>query len=446
MSPIKFTTWISILFMEYNIPKGLFDILPFCLNDQLQWRTSDKWQYIESVIRETCLNYGFQEIRTPIFEKTELFIRSSGETSDIVSKEMYTFEDKGGRSMTLRPEGTASVMRSILENNLQQFTPNLKLFYIGPIFRYDRPQAGRYRQHHQFGIEAIGCGRPEQDVEVIELLCELYKKLGLKNLQLQINSIGDLNSRSLFNTALKDFLSNHFSNLSADSQIRFHKNPLRILDSKDPKDHLILENAPSILNYLDEESKNHFDKVLSLLDKIGIPYVINPFLVRGLDYYNRTVFEIVSTDLGSQNTIGAGGRYDDLAKFLGKNQIPSVGFATGIERILQTMISQECPFPTFQPCYLYIIPLGDQSIDYCFQLTSKLRKKSIPTEMDFSSKKIQQCLQTASKLRAKFCLIIGEEEISSGDALLKNMETREQIPIKLSSCIEEIKTLKDSNA
>jgi histidyl-tRNA synthetase len=430
--------------MEYNIPKGVFDILPFSLSDQLQWRSSQKWQYIESVVRETCLEYNYQEIRTPIFEKTELFIRSSGEGSDIVSKEMYTFEDKGGRSMTLRPEGTAPVMRSILENGLHRFAPNIKLFYLGPLFRYDRPQAGRYRQLHQFGIEAVGCDKPEQDVEVIELLCAIYKKLGLKNLELQINSIGDLESRSKFNTALKEYLKEHYDELSSDSQTRFHKNPLRILDSKSPEDKKILEKAPSILDYLDSESKDHFEKVLSLLNTVGIEYVINPLLVRGLDYYNRTVFEVISKDLGAQSTIGAGGRYDDLAKFLGAKTLPSVGFATGIERILLTMIQQECTFPVAKSCFLYLLPLGSESYDFCFKLTSDLRKRGISTEMDFSSKKVQQGLQLASKLGAKFCLIIGEEELSSKTAFIKNLETREQISIKLDTCIETLLRLKNS--
>ncbi len=428
--------------MEYNIPKGVFDILPFCLDEQSEWKVSDKWQYLESIIRKTCLEYGFQEIRTPIFEKTELFIRSSGETSDIVSKEMYTFEDKGERSMTLRPEGTASVMRSVLENKLYSLSPNLKLFYIGPIFRYDRPQAGRYRQHHQFGVEAIGCEKPEQDVEVIEFLCEVYKRLGLKNLQVQINSIGDLSSRSKFNTALKEFLSQHSDKLSKDSQVRLNKNPLRILDSKDPEDQKILKGAPSILDYLDEDSKLHFQRVLALLEKIGITYVINPLLVRGLDYYNRTVFEVTSTDLGAQNTIGAGGRYDDLSTSLGGHRLPSVGFATGIERVLQTMIRQGCPFPSSKTPDLYILPLGADAMDYCFKLTSELRKKGIPTEMDFSSKKIQQGLSIAAKLGAKFCLIVGDQEIASGTAAIKNMNTREQVSIELANCLSTFETMR----
>jgi histidyl-tRNA synthetase len=428
--------------MTYNIPKGVFDILPFCLDEPSDWKVSAKWQYLESVIRKACLDYGFQEIRTPLFEKTELFIRSSGETSDIVSKEMYTFQDKAERSMTLRPEGTASVMRSVLENKLYSLCPHLKLFYIGPIFRYDRPQAGRYRQHHQFGVEAIGCEGPEQDAEVIEFLCEVYKRLGLKNLKVQINSIGDLSSRSKFNSALRDFLSWHSDKLSKDSQVRLNKNPLRILDSKDPEDQKILQGAPCILDYLDEDSKLHFQRVLSLLEKIGISYVINPLLVRGLDYYNRTVFEVTSTDLGAQNTIGAGGRYDDLSTSLGGHRLPSVGFATGIERVLQTMIRQGCSFQAPNTPDLYILPLGADAMDYCFKLTSELRKKGIPTEMDFSSKKIQQGLAIASKLQAKFCLIVGDQEIASGTAVLKNMATREQVSIELTNCLSTFETLR----
>lgn len=429
--------------MEYAIPKGTFDILPFDLDPNSSWKHSARWQYLESTIRELCLSYGFQEIRTPIFEKTELFVRSSGETSDIVSKEMYTFEDKGGRSMTLRPEGTAPVMRSILENKLYQNSSPLKLFYLGPMFRYDRPQAGRYRQLHQFGVEAVGCGKPEQDAEVIELLWEIYRNLGLKNLQVQINSLGDRESRNQFNDALKKYLSQHAQSLSKDSQIRLHKNPLRILDSKAPQDHQILQNAPSLLDYLSEDSRIHFQRVLFLLQKLGIPYTINPLLVRGLDYYNKTVFEIVSGDLGAQNTIGAGGRYDDLSSALDGIPLPAVGFATGIERMLLTMIKQECPFPKTNSCYLYILPLGQQAIDYCFSLASECRKNRIPTELDFSSKKIQQGLQLANKLQATFCLIIGEQEIASRQAFLKNLETREQIPISLDSCIDILLSLKE---
>jgi histidyl-tRNA synthetase len=424
--------------MEYTIPKGLFDILPFQTDPENAWKISGKWQFLESLIRETCALYGFKEIRTPIFERTELFIRGVGETSDVVSKEMYTFEDKAGRSMTLRPEGTAPVMRAILENRLHQNSSSIKLFYIAPMFRYDRPQAGRYRQHHQFGVEAIGCDKPEQDVEVIELLLEVYRRLGLKNLQLYINSVGDIDTRARFGESLKSFLSSHFDSLSKDSQIRFHKNPLRILDSKAPEDQDLIRNAPSILNFLSQESKAHFDKVLDLLSKVGISYQVNPLLVRGLDYYNKTVFEITAGSLGAQNSIGGGGRYDGLSTAFGGPNLPSIGFGTGLERILQTMLKQEISFPEKTSCDIYLLPLGETAKTYCFQLASSLRKQGISAECDFSSKKIQQGLQNASKAEARFCLILGEEELISQNAVLKNLQTREQIPLKLENCLDTL--------
>ena len=277
--------------MHYTIPKGVFDILPQDPETENAWRNSDRWQYIEEVIRKTCITYGFKEVRTPIFERTELFLRSVGEGTDIVSKEMYTFLDKGERSMTLRPEGTASLMRAFTEKKLYTQQTLHKYFYIGPMFRYERPQAGRYRQHHQFGAEAIGIDKPEQDVELIDLVCTLYKKLGLKNLNVMINSVGDNESRSAFKNALKGYLEPKFDQLSEDSKIRFHKNILRILDSKDPSDQQILNGAPSIIDYLNEENKAHFDKVCHLLKNLGIDFTINPRLVRGFDYYNKTVFE-----------------------------------------------------------------------------------------------------------------------------------------------------------
>ncbi len=292
--------------MQYTIPKGTFDILPEAQKEEDKWCTSAHWQYLESVIRQTAHEYGFKEIRTPIFERTELFVRSVGESSDIVSKEMYTFLDRAERSMTLRPEGTAPVMRSFVEHRLYNTGAVHKLFYIGPMFRYERPQAGRYRQHHQFGAEAVGIGTPEQDVEVIDLLCEVYRRLGLKDLKVLINNIGDTESREAYLLSLKNYLEPHLEELSKDSQARFTKNILRILDSKDPNDQKILENAPSILDHLNEECKTHFEKVCRLLEKLNIAYEINPKLVRGLDYYNKTVFEITSTSLGSQNSVGGG--------------------------------------------------------------------------------------------------------------------------------------------
>lgn len=291
--------------MKIAIPPGVFDIIP--IDDQEKWKSSYLWAHVEKIIRETARDYGYQEIRTPLFERTELFQRSVGDSSDIVSKEMYSFEDKGGRSLSLRPEGTAPVIRAFIEHQLHQKASVQKLFYIAPMFRYERAQAGRYRQHHQFGAEVIGNASPEQDAELIDLLYTLYQRLGLKNLTLFINSIGDNTSRQAFRKALKDYLAPQAALLSPDSQTRLELNPLRILDSKDPRDQEIVARAPSILNFLSEEANTHFEDLKRLLTLLRIPYQVNPLLVRGLDYYNKTVFEVVAGELGAQNSIGGGG-------------------------------------------------------------------------------------------------------------------------------------------
>lgn len=417
--------------MDYKIPKGVFDILPQEPNAEDEWRNSDHWQYVEGVIRRCCLEYGFKEIRTPIFERTELFVRGVGEGSDIVSKEMYTFLDKGERSMTLRPEGTASVMRAFVEKNLSKQPGLHKFFYIGPMFRYERPQAGRYRQHHQFGAEAIGVGKPEQDVEMIDMLYELYRRLGLKNLKVMINSVGDEASRNLFKQALNDYLTPFFEDLSADSKVRFSKNILRILDSKDARDQEILKNAPSLTDYLSEASKEHFEKVKQLLAQLKIPYTVTPKLVRGLDYYNKTVFEIVSQELGAQNTIGAGGRYDGLTALLGGPDLPAFGFATGLERLLQTMTAQKSGFPQPPSPLIFFVPMGEKALEACFELVMQLRHNNIAADIDLSGKKIQNGLQLAGSERAKYCLVIGERELQTQQAELKEMATRETRMISL---------------
>ena len=303
--------------MDYSIAKGTFDILPFENDAEDKWRESARWQHLEAVLRTTANDYGYREIRTPVFEKTELFVRGVGESSDIVTKEMYTFIDRGERSITLRPEGTAAAIRSFVEKKLYSQSGLHKYFYIGPMFRYERPQAGRYRQHHQFGAEAIGIGSPEQDVELIDFVCEIYRRLGLQNLTVQINSVGDAPSRAAYKEALTTFLTPHLSALSADSQVRFTKNILRILDSKDLGDQKILQEAPLLGDSLTLRAKSHFNQVLQMLDRLQINYAVNPKLVRGLDYYNKTVFEITTQVLGAQNSIGGGGRYDGLIESIG---------------------------------------------------------------------------------------------------------------------------------
>ncbi len=403
--------------MKFQIPKGTFDILPYGAAEP--WQLSSLWHYAEETIRRTAAEYGYHEIRTPIYEQTELFNRGAGEGSDIVMKEMFTFEDKGGRSMSLRPEGTSAVMRAFVEHNLSQFGSIHKLFYIAPMFRYDRPQAGRYRQHHQFGVEAIGIAGPAQDAEVIDLLCETYRRLGLQNLTVELNSVGDGLSRSAYREALQNYLRPHFQELSPDSQARFEKNPLRILDSKDPQDRQILKQVPSILQSLSPASKEHFDELRRLLDECAVPYQINDRIVRGLDYYNQTVFEVTAKIANAQNALGGGGRYDGLISSFGGPDLPGVGFGTGIERILQTMISQNIALPEEAHPLAYFIPLGDEAKTFCFQLVTKCRHQNIPTEIDLQSKKIQNGLQNAIRLHAKMCIIIGSEEIQKGIAQVK---------------------------
>lgn len=415
--------------MNQSIAPGVFDILPLNFlpeNINEHWRASHLWNFIEATIRKTAAEYGFQEIRTPIFERTELFQRGVGETSDIVSKEMYTFLDKGQRSMSLRPEGTAPAVRAFLDSNIQQSAPIYKLYYIGPMFRYERAQAGRYRQHHQFGVEAIGSSSPEQDVEIIDMVYTLYQRLGIKNLKVNINSIGDVPCRIAYKKALQDYLKDRQEELSADSKVRLEVNPLRILDSKDPKDKEITEGAPSILDFLNEECKEHFNQVQILLKQLEIPFQINSSLVRGLDYYNKTVFEIIAGELGAQNSVAGGGRYDGLLKTLGGPDLPATGFATGLERVIQTMIKQGVKLPDDHAPEIFLIALGKEARATCFSLLHKLRKESIAAIMDFSDRKINKTMQYANHIKAQYVVVIGEDEIKSKQIELKHMATGEK--------------------
>jgi histidyl-tRNA synthetase len=416
--------------MSIPIPPGTFDILPV---SREPWRNSHLWNYVEETIRTVARDYGYQEIRTPLFERTELFQRGVGETSDIVSKEMYTFTDKGGRSLSLRPEGTAPAIRAFIENRLDQEMPSPKLFYICPMFRYERSQAGRYRQHHQFGVEAIGNNSPEQDVEVIDMLWTLYQRLGLKNLQLCINSIGEIPARIAYRTALQEYLKQFFDQLSNDSQNRFTTNPMRILDSKDPNDQKILANAPSIFDFLSPECSHHFQTVQKLLQQLKIPFTVTPRLVRGLDYYNRTVFEVVAGDLGAQNSIGGGGRYDGLIKQLGGPDLPAMGFGTGIERIIQTLLKQELHLPPVARPMLFLIALGDEAKKACFSLLHQLRQNGIAAQMDFSGRKLNKVMQTANDLQPKYVAVVGENELAAQEVDLKDMSNGTTIKAPISS-------------
>lgn len=415
--------------MSEKSPPGVFDIIPEDSSEK--WKSSYLWQYVEEAIRKIAKEYCFKEIRTPIFEKTELFLRGVGETTDIVTKEMYTFTDKGNRSLTLRPEGTAPAMRAFIEHSLSNSSSVHKLFYIGPMFRYERSQAGRYRQHHQFGVEVIGVAEPEQDAETISMLYTLYSRLGLQKLTVNVNSIGDAESRAAFKEALQSYLKQYFHELSPDSQIRFDKNPLRILDSKNPRDMEIVANAPSILDFLNEHSKAHFEKVLQQLTLLGIPYQVNSKLVRGLDYYNQTVFEVVAGELGAQNSVGGGGRYDGLLKTLGGPDLPAFGFGTGIERILQTMINQGIELPQPNNPMLFIIPLGEKAKEQALAMAQELRHKGIPTLVELTGKKLNKAMNLANSSGAQYTVVIGDDEITTGRLKLKNMKTGESIDTTL---------------
>lgn len=417
--------------MQYKIAKGVFDILPKDPDPQGVWRQSHIWQYLEGVIRTIAAEFGLEEIRTPLFETTELFKRSIGSGSDIVSKEMYTFEDKAKRSLTLRPEGTAAVMRAFIEKNLQQQSPIHKFFYLMPMFRYERSQAGRYRQHHQFGVEAIGSASPYQDAEIIHLLWSLYSKLGLKNLTLHLNSIGEMEARTHFKQALKHYLKPHFDSLSSESQERFETNPLRILDSKNPHDQALLKEAPRMLDFLNDLSRDNFNALCRILDEIGISYQINHRLVRGLDYYNNTVFEITSTELGAQNSLGGGGRYDGLMKQLGGSDLPAFGFGAGLERIIQTMLGQKVSIPAASNPDLFLIPLGQDAANECFKLICHLRDHHIKAEMDLSGKKLKGAMRYADALNVRYVAVVGDQELATGKLDLKEMATGIIIPIAL---------------
>jgi histidyl-tRNA synthetase len=427
--------------MDYAIPKGVFDILPTDPNPDESWRNSDRWLYVEEVMRRMAQVYGFKEMRTPIFEKTELFVRSVGEGSDIVTKEMYTFADRAERSMTLRPEGTAPAIRAFVEKKLHQQSSVNKYYYIAPMFRYERQQAGRYRQHHQFGAEAIGIGTPEQDVELIDLLCTIYRELKLTDLNVVINSVGDATSRAFYKEAITAYLRPFLPKLSADSQVRFERNILRILDSKDPGDQAILENAPSILDFLSEECRVHFCQVQQLLKALKIPFGVNHRLVRGLDYYNKTVFEITSGQLGAQNSLGGGGRYDGLIKMLGGPDLPAAGFGTGLERIIQTLLKQKAFFPPSPHPFLFLVPIGEKALAYCFEVLSELRHRGIPSDMDLSLKKVQHGLSLADQKQADYSLVIGDEELCSCVLKLKHMKTRSSSDISLAHLLSTLEHL-----
>lgn len=426
--------------MSTSMPKGVFDLLPepLLLDQKERWRSVEIWQWVERSIRELCDAYGYEEIRTPVFEKTELFQRGVGETSDIVTKEMYTFQDNGKRSLTLRPEGTAPIMRAALTGKFTSQSPVSKLFYLAPMFRYERPQAGRFRQHHQFGVEILGVPAPEQDAEVISFLCQLYAKLGLKNLRVQINSLGSPKSRQAYRQALIDYLEPLKDQLSEDSRTRLTKNPLRVLDSKAPEDQEAVKGAPSILDHLEPDCLAHFEKVKQLLTQMGVDYEVNHRLVRGLDYYNRTVFEVVTEDLGAQNSLGGGGRYDGLLKTLGGPDLPAIGFGMGMERVIQALLRQKEEIYVRKNTFLYLIPLGEAATSFCFSSAKQLRDYGISTQVDYTGRKLKKVMSHANWQGVEYVAVIGDAELEQDQFKLRNMNTGEEVELLISELLFEM--------
>ncbi|MBM7838010.1 histidyl-tRNA synthetase [Alkalihalobacillus xiaoxiensis] len=419
--------------MSIQLPRGTQDILP---EDVVIW------QLIERIAKETCETYHFEEIRTPIFEHTEVFTRGVGDTTDIVQKEMYTFKDRGDRSLTLRPEGTASVARSYVNNKLfGSANQPTKLYYTGPMFRYERPQAGRMRQFVQFGVEALGSASPQLDAEVLALLIDICKKLGIVNLKLVINSLGDSESR----TSHREALINHFkpaiSEFCSDCQIRLEKNPLRILDCKKDRDHPLLQSAPSILEFLNEESDSYFQQLKKTLDLLGIRYEVDPTLVRGLDYYNHTAFELMSTapGFGAITTLCGGGRYNGLVQDFGGPETPGIGFAFSIERFILAMKAEQVSLPERAKLDAYIVALGDEAAAYAPKLLHELRKAGIRADKDYLDKKMKAQLKAADRYGAACTVIIGDEEMEKREAVVKNMVTGEQKHVSFSQLTASIK-------
>ena len=410
-----------------NIPKGTKDVLP---------EESYKWHYVEDCIRQVTRSFGVHEIRTPVFEHTELFLRGVGDTTDIVNKEMYTFNDKGGRSITLKPEGTASVARSFIENGLANTAMPLKMYYVSPIFRYERPQAGRLREHHQFGVEFYGAKGADTDAEVILLAYTLLTKLGL-SVSLNINSMGCEKCRKNYNDALRAFLKDRAENLCETCKVRMEKNPLRTLDCKNPDCKEALKDAPVITDYLCDDCTNHFTRLQELLDLSGLEYNVNPRIVRGLDYYTKTVFEFITTDLGSQGTVCGGGRYDNLITQLGGGQVAGVGFGMGIERVLMLMENKGVNIPKNDQPTLFIATMGETAYKKAFSIVSKLRSLGVSAEIDHMERGIKAQFKYADKIKAEYVATIGESELETGTVNLKKMSDGTIESIAIDALIEK---------
>mgnify|MGYP000999483547 FL=1 len=415
--------------MLTQAPKGTHDILP----DEI-----DKWHYVENKFAEICRRFGYREIRLPVFEHTELFLRGVGETTDIVQKEMYTFEDKGGRSLTLRPEGTAGVVRSYIEHGMSSLPQPIKLFYNITAYRYEKMQKGRYREFRQLGIELFGAKDPSADVEVISLMVLFFNSLGIKNLTLSLNSIGCKECRGEYNRILKEFLADKIDHMCENCRDRINRNPMRILDCKEEGCRHYLREAPAILDHLCDDCRDHFEKVTRGLQDIGIPYEVDKAIVRGLDYYNRTVFEFVSRNIGAQGTVCAGGRYDGLIETCGGPPTPGIGFAMGVERLLLEMESQGIEVPPQPGPDIYLGSIGERAERLCEKLAWDLRSRGITCIKDIMGRSVKAQMKYADKLGAKYALIIGDNEVESNKAALKDMKTGETRDISLDTLSDRL--------
>ena len=415
-----------------NAIKGTQDTLP---------NESYKIQYIESSARETAENFGFREMRTPVFEHTELFQRGVGETTDVVQKEMYTFEDKGGRSITLRPEGTAGAVRAFLEHGLFNEALPQKIFYLTSCYRYEKPQAGRLREFHQFGIECFGADSPAADAEVISLAHEFFNYLGINNLSLEINSIGCPECRKNYHKALKEYFEQYKGDLCETCLGRLDRNPMRILDCKSPVCSGIADKAPTVIEFLCEDCHNHFESVKKYLDAMDIEYTVNPQIVRGLDYYTRTVFEFVSKEIGAQGTVCGGGRYDGLIKEMGGQPLPACGFGLGLERLLLLMEAQGTKFPEPKKCDLYIASMGENANIKAAAIAKDLRNEGLYVQFDTVGRGLKAQMKYANKIGALYTLVLGDNEIETGSIKIKNMETGNETEMTLSDFAENFQAI-----
>ena len=417
--------------MLSKAPRGTKDITP---------KDVYKWHYVEKKFREICALYGYEEIRTPIFEHTEVFARSVGDTTDVVQKEMYSFTDRGDRQLSLKPEGTAGVIRSFIENKMYADTQPTKLYYITPCFRYERPQAGRQRQFHQFGIEVLGSDGPSVDAEVISLAVQFFNEMGLKNLSVNINSVGCPTCREEYNRKLKEYLDKKVDVLCETCLERKDKNPMRVIDCKNPTCKENLNDIPFMVDHICDDCKDHFEKLQTYLKEMDINFVVDKTIVRGLDYYKKTAFEIISNDIGSQSTVCGGGRYDGLVEQLGGPKgISGIGFGLGAERLLLTLENNNIEIENPKSTDIYIATIGDAAKTKSFKLIKDLRTNHISADNDHLDKSLKAQFKYSDKLNAKYTVVIGDDELANDTATLKNMKTSEQTTIKLRELVDELK-------